>query len=38
MIQCLSETSEIIIIFAIISEQVTHLGHEHYAIIILNVF
>lgn len=38
MIKCLSETSEIIIISAIISQQVTHSGHEHYVIIILNVF
>lgn len=38
MIKCLSEISEIIIISAIISEQVTHSGHEHYVIMILNVF
>lgn len=38
MIKCLSETSEIIIISTIISKQVTHSGHEHYVIMILNVF
>ena len=37
MIKCLSETSEIIIISAIISQQVTHSGHEHYVIIILSM-